>query len=230
MVQAAKVFVLESPLHPGDLRRKLEGFSSMSRQEVAGRSVEVGFRITDLDLRDDRLIGTFEENLLISFRYMDEPVKVPVTFRTIFEFLSFEGATYLLIAARKSRANRIANQLSSIISNERGFIQEAWISSEALRSFYETRMETVRVVFFTDVRIPNVSKLSLYGRELAGTNVYQEYVRLGKVWYAVFEPEEGIVVGLTRNCAITFFSKLGIEEAMAFIEARVIPFIRASAD
>ncbi|MEM0017178.1 MAG: hypothetical protein QXU23_03055 [Candidatus Korarchaeum sp.] len=225
MVQSVKVFALESPLNPGDLVKKLKGFSSLKKQDAFGRSVEVGSRVVDLNLADGKLTGTFEENFILSFKYMDELIKAPITVRTLFEFLSFEGTTYLLIAARKSRANRIANQLSSAISEERGFVQEVWITSEALKEFYESRMGTVRVLFFTDVRIPNVSRLSLYGRELVGTDLYQEYVRLGKVWYAVFEPDEGIVMGLTRNCVVTFFSKLSAEEALDFVETRVIPMI-----
>lgn len=219
---------MASPLNPGDLVERLRGFSSIKKQDALGRRVEVGSRVIDLDLAGDKLTGTFEENFLLSFKYMDEPMKVPITVRTFFEFLSFEGATYLLVAARKSRANRIANQLSPAISEERGFIQEAWIPSEALREFYESGMEKVRVLFFTDVRLPNVSKLSLYGRELVGTEPYQEYVKLGRVWYVVFEPEDGVVIGLTRNCVVTFFSKLSLEEAIGFAESRIVPIVRAS--
>ncbi|MCS7103728.1 MAG: hypothetical protein NZ992_07615 [Candidatus Korarchaeum sp.] len=226
MVQSAKVFISASSLHPRDLVKKLKGFSSLKKQEAFGRSVEVGSRVLDLDLQGDKLTGMFEENFLLSFRYMDELIKVPITVRTFFEFLSFEGDTYLVVAAKKSRANRIANQLSSAISNEKGLIQEAWITPEALKKFYESKIETVRVLFFSDVRIPNVSRLSLYGRELAGTNLYQEYVKLGRVWYAVFEPEDGVVIGLTRNCVVTFFSKLSLEEAIEFIEVRVLPMVR----
>lgn len=229
MVQAAKVFALASPLELRSIAERIKGFSMLKREEVAGRIIEVGSRVLDLDLVDDRLNGTFEESFLISVKYRDESLKVPITIRTHFTFLRSETATFLVVASRKARANRIANQLSSVISAEKGFIQEAWIPSEKLRKFYEERMSTVKVIFFSEVRIPNVSKLSLYGQELASTSLYQEYAKLGRVWYVVFEPEDGLVIGLTRNCVVTFFSKVDVDEAIEFIASRIIPLIGYSA-
>lgn len=225
MVQAAKVFILASPLHLKEIAQRLKGFSILERGEASGRTVEIGSRVLDLDLSDEELKGTFEENFLISVRYREEVLKVPFTVRTQFSFIKGGGATYLIVASKKARANRIANQFSSLISAEKGFIQEAWIPSETLRRFYEGRMSTVRVIFFSDVRVPNVKKLSLYGQELASTSLYQEYMRLGRVWYVVFEPEDGVVIGLTRNCLVTFFSKIDIEEVMDFIKLRILPMI-----
>ncbi|MCC6029974.1 MAG: hypothetical protein LM591_07520 [Candidatus Korarchaeum sp.] len=222
MVQAAKVFVLP-PLAPEDIAKRMRGFSKLKRENLAGREIEIGSSILDLYSEDGKLIGTFEENLLLSLKYKDEVLRAPLTVRTPFIFVRGEGVTHLIVAARKNRANRIAGQLSSIISDEKGFIQEAWIPSEEFRKLYEGRMGTVKVIFFSDVRIPNVRKLSLYGEELASTSLYQEYLKLGRVWYVVFEPEDGLIVGLTRNCAVTFFSRVSLEEAVAFIEREILP-------
>ncbi len=227
MVQAAKVFILP-PLTPEDIAKRIKGFSKLKRENLAGREIEVGSSILDLDLEDGRLVGTFEENFLLSLKYKDEVLRAPLTVRTGFIFMRGERATYLIVAARKNRANRIAGQLSSIISDEKGFIQEAWISSEEFRKLYEGRMGTVKVVFFGDVRIPNVRNLSLYGEELTSTSLYQEYLKLGRVWYVVFEPEDGLVIGLTRNCVVTFFSRVSLEEAMAFIEREILPRVSIS--
>lgn len=222
MVQAAKVFLLP-PLAPEDIAKRIRGFSKLKRENLAGREIEIGSSILDLYSEDGKLIGTFEENLLLSLKYKDEVLRAPLTVRTPFIFARGEGVTHLIVAARKNRANRIAGQLSSIISDEKGFIQEAWIPSEEFRKLYEGRMGTVKVIFFSDVRIPNVRKLSLYGEELASTSLYQEYLKLGKVWYVVFEPEDGLVIGLTRNCAVTFFSRVSLEEAVAFMEREILP-------
>ena len=222
MVQAAKVFLLP-PLAPEDIAKRIRGFSKLKRENLAGREIEIGSSILDLYSEDEKLIGTFEENFLLSLKYKDEVLRAPLTVRTPFIFSRGEGVTYLIVAARKNRANRIAGQLSSIISDEKGFIQEAWIPSEEFRKLYEGRMGTVKVIFFSDVRIPNVRKLSLYGEELASTSLYQEYLKLGRVWYVVFEPEDGLVIGLTRNCAVTFFSRVSLEEAVAFMEREILP-------
>ncbi len=227
MVQAAKVFILP-PLTPEDIAERVRGFSKLKRENLAGREIEVGSIILDTYLEDGKLIGTFEENFLISLKYKDEVLRAPFTLRTRFIFVRGDRATYLIVVARKDRANRIANQLSSAISDEKGFIQEAWIPSEEFRKLYEGRMGAVKVIFFGDVRIPNVRKLSLYGEELASTSLYQEYLKLGRVWYVVFEPEDGLIVGLTRNCVVTFFSKLSPEEAINFIEREILPRVSVS--
>lgn len=228
MVLAVKVFMLENALSPQDIAVRLKGYSLTEVQELPGREVEVGSRVQDLEIVDDSLEGIFEEDFIISTSYRGELLRVPVSVRTRFRFLTREGTTYLMVAAKKARANRIANQLSSILSAEKGFIQEAWISAETLKRLAEGRMDTVRVIFFDQVRVPNVEKLSLYGSQLTTTDLYQEYLKLGKVWYVVFEPEDGLVVGLTRNCVVTFFSKLDLEEALKFIKEKLIPLIELS--
>ncbi len=225
MVLAAKVFVMNPNLSLNEIANRLRGHRLMEKEEVSGREIEVGSRIADLNIEGDVLSGTFEENFVVSTTYEDEVFRVPLTVRTRFEFHALEEATFLVVVAKKARANRIANQLSSLLSTEKGLVQEAWIPSDTLREFFEARMDTVRVVFFDEVRLPNVDKLSLYGSQLARTDIYREYLKLGRVWYVVFEPEDGVVIGLTRNCVVTFFSKLGTDDALGFIRERVFPLI-----
>lgn len=225
MVLATKVFLLERSLPLGDIAHRLKGYSLLEREEVLGRVVEIGSRITDLRLEEGMLIGVLEEDFLISASYRGELFRIPVTIRTEFRFFSTKGRTFLVVMAKKARANRVANQLASLLSAEKGFVQEAWILPSTLRRYFEGRMETVKVVFFDNVRIPNVEKLSLYGSQLAETDLYREYLKLGTVWYVVFEPREGLVIGLTRNCIVTFFSKLSIEEAVEFISEEIVPLV-----
>lgn len=225
MVLAAKVFTVGAGLSLPDIAHRLRGYGLIEREELLGRELEVGSRISELEIVEDTLRGTFEENFIISTTYKDEVFKAPLTVRTYFEFHLRGDIIYLVVAAKKARANRIANQLSSLLSAERGVIQEARISPDTLRRFFEERMETVKVVFFDDVRLPNVDKLSLYGSQLANTGLYQEYLKLGKVWYVVFEPEDGLVIGLTRNCVVTFFSKLSLEDALKFIRENILPLV-----
>ena len=93
---------------------------------------------------------------------------------------------------------------------------------------YEGRESAVKVVVFTDVRLPDVNKLTLYGAQLSGSGLYSEYCRLGHVWYAVFETEEGAVVGIARNCVVTFFSRIDPEDAFAFVRERILPLLAKS--
>ncbi len=225
MVLAAKIFAVDPRLSLREIAYRLKGHRLMEREKVLGREVEVGSGILDLELEGEVLGGTFEENFIISTTYGGEVFRVPLTVRTRFEFHTLKDTTFLLVAAKKARANRIANNLSSLLSTEKGVVQEAWIPSDTLREFFESRMDTVRVVFFDEVRLPNVEKLSLYGSQLTRTDLYREYLKLGRVWYAVFEPEEGVVIGLTRNCVVTFFSKLSLDDAIEFIRERIFPLI-----
>ncbi len=225
MVLATKIFTLEKGLSLGDIANRIKGYSLLEREEALGREVEVGSRVSDLRMEDYFLIGTFEENFLITTVYRDEIFKVPLTIRTEFRFFRYKDRTFLVVVAKKARANRIANHLSSRLSAEKGIVQEAWISPDRLRKFFEGRMDSTKVIFFDNVRLPNVDKLSLYGSQLVGTDLYRKYLKLGTVWYVVFEPEDGLVIGVTRNCIVTFFSKIGVDEAIGFILKRVVPLI-----
>ncbi len=96
-----------------------------------------------------------------------------------------------MIEAKKMRTCKVASWISAAISASKDAVYEARIDPEVLRSFFKKRIETVRVAFFDEVRLPNVNKLSLYGRELVNTDIYRGYLKVGRVRYVVFEPEEG---------------------------------------
>ncbi len=225
MVLATKIFTLEKDLLLREIAERIKDYSLLEREEALGREIEVGSRVLDLRMEDGSLIGTFEENFLITTTYRDEVFRVPLTVRTEFRFFVSEGRTFLVVVAKKARANRIANHLSSRLSVEKGIVREAWIPPSKLRNFFEEKIDSTKVVFFDNVRLPNIDKLSLYGSQLVGTDLYRKYLELGTVWYVVFEPEDGLVIGITRNCIVTFFSKIGIDEAMNFISERVVPLI-----
>jgi hypothetical protein len=68
------------------------------------------------------------------------------------------------------------------------------------------------------VDIPSVDKLCLAGSSLADTGLYREYLEHGRIWYVVFEARKrGVVVGITRNCVVTLFSKSTAEDFVRYI-------------
>ena len=224
MPLALKAFEVAEGLSFEEVAAKLRGFGVLEREEVDGREVEVGFRVAQLQLVEGELRGAFEESFVASVRYRDELLRVPVSVSTEFRFVEVGGRLYLVVAARKARANRVAARLSAALApGRRGAIVEARIPEEEFRRLYEGRPEAVKVVVFTDVRLPDVGKLTLYGSQLASSGLYSEYLKLGSVWYAVFEAEEGFVVGVTRNCVVTFFSKVDPEDAFKFVKERILP-------
>jgi hypothetical protein len=222
---ALKAFEVAEAQSFEEVAAKLKGYGVLEREEVDGREVEVGFRVARLELVEGELRGVFEESFVASVRYRDELLRVPVSVSTEFRFAEVAGGLYLIVAAKKARANRVAARLSAALAagRKRGVIVEARIPEEEFRRLYEGRPEAVKVVVFTDVRLPDVGKLTLYGSQLASSGLYSEYLKLGSVWYAVFEAEEGFVVGVTRNCIVTFFSKVEPEDAFRFVKERILP-------
>ncbi len=214
---ALKAFEVAEAQSFEEVAAKLKGYGVLEREEVDGREVEVGFRVARLELVEGELRGVFEESFVASVRYRDELLRVPVSVSTEFRFAE--------VAGKKARANRVAARLSAALAagRKRGVIVEARIPEEEFRRLYEGRPEAVKVVVFTDVRLPDVGKLTLYGSQLASSGLYNEYLKLGSVWYAVFEAEEGVVVGVTRNCIVTFFSKVEPEDAFKFVKERLLP-------
>lgn len=222
---ALKAFEVAEAQSFEEVAAKLKGYGVLEREEVDGREVEVGFRVARLELVEGELRGVFEESFVASVRYRDELLRVPVSVSTEFRFAEVAGGLYLIVAAKKARANRVATRLSAALAagRKKGVIVEARIPEEEFRRLYEARPEAVKVVVFTDVRLPDVGKLTLYGSQLASSGLYNEYLKLGSVWYAVFEAEEGVVVGVTRNCIVTFFSKVEPEDAFKFVKERLLP-------
>jgi hypothetical protein len=105
-------------------------------------------------------------------------------------------------------------------------VVEARIDPETLRTFHEANFDDTKIVFYDDLDLPNISKLSLYGAELGNTTLYSEYLSHGKLWYIVFRSKTfGYVIGLTRNCVVTAFSRMEPEEFVLFIKDQVFPLV-----
>ncbi|RLE95872.1 MAG: hypothetical protein DRJ55_00965 [Thermoprotei archaeon] len=223
MVLAFKVFEVIEPRDLGILASKLRDVAIIEEAEIDGRTVETGIAVRELQLEEDKLRGVFEESFVATFRYRDEYFKVPISVETPFEFYVHGDRVFLILEAKKQRANRLAGFVGEIVSAKKGSVVEAELSHETLKAMYESNPEGTKVIFFDNVRLPGIEKLSLYGEQLANTELYQKYLQLGTIWYIVYETEEGIVIGVTRNCVVTVFSRVDPETALEIIRERIIP-------
>lgn len=223
MVISFKVFEVVEPRDVGLIASKLKGLRLVEEEEIDGRLVETGLVVRDLELSEGGLKGTIEESFVISVRYRDEYIRVPVTVESPFEFYEWRERLFLIIEAKKTRANRLAGFISQVIAARKNAVVEAYLPHEALKALHEENPGGTRVIFFDEVKVPGVKKLSLYGEQLADTELYQEYLRLGRIWYVVFETQGGIVVGVTRNCVVTVFSRVDPEDALAVVKEVIIP-------
>ncbi len=223
MVLPFKLFELTEPLSLEEIAHRIKGFRLEEVAEVGNREVELGSRVRELGRQGEALRGVFEESFLVTLKYRGEEYKVPISVETVFEFYPYTDRMMLTVAAKKARANRVAAQLSSILSARKDAVAEAQITAETLRQLHESRPGATKVIFFDGVRIPGVDKFSLYGEQLADTSLYQEYLKLGNIWYVVFELEENLVVGVTRNCVITIFSKMGLDDGFEVVREKIVP-------
>lgn len=227
MVLACKIFVSQEFIPFEELALKLKGFKVVNGYTEGQQKIALANEIKDLEITGKMLRGILCYDTPLHVPSRGEMTLIPRTYETIFEFHSYENSRlFLLVYEKKGRANNIANQLSKIIFLVPGKILEARIDSETIRRYHEEHMEDAKVLFFDDVDIPNISKLSLYGSSLANTSLYTEYLSHGKLWYLVTRSKKfGYVVGFTRNGIVVSFTKIDIPELSMYIISEIFPLI-----
>ncbi|RLG33377.1 hypothetical protein DRN80_04750 [Methanosarcinales archaeon] len=232
MVIAGKLFMIEGGGEgrwKGDIAlpriaSKLKDY----RREDKEQDIRLITEIKDLHLTGDLLSGTFVQDELMGVYHHGELIHVPRTLEAPFFFVEQpdKHRVVLTIMEKKTRANNIANQLSKILFMTTSRIVEARIEPSRFVHFHEDNFEDTKVIFFDDVDIPNVKKLSLYGSALADTSLYAEHLKHGKIWYIVLKSRRyGLVVGLTRNGVVTIFSKATKDDFINYVRDEVISLV-----
>ncbi|MCC6013834.1 MAG: hypothetical protein LM593_05655 [Candidatus Verstraetearchaeota archaeon] len=222
MVLSAKIFNVKERTDLTTIAEKLKGF----KQEEEIEEGKVITEIQNLKIGNNYIEGIFSQDIPITFYHREGEKTIIKTIEAPFLFQIYNDRIFLVVLEKKRLANNIANQLSKIIFITTGSIVEARISHETLRKFHESNPEDTKVIFFDNVDIPNIKKLSLYGSQLLNTNLYNEYLSHGNIWYIVFKSKKfGIIVGITRNCVITCFSKIEQKEFLNYIKKEVFPLI-----
>jgi hypothetical protein len=200
---------------------------------VTGDDVVLVSEVLELQQTTDSISGIFSRDFITPRQYRRDVVEIPVTEEAPFWIKSFDTKTYLIVMApsvargvRKLLTGHVANKLSDIIFLKSWSIREARLSPETLKELHESNPQATKLIWFDDVDIPSVDKLCLAGSSLADTKLYQEYLQHGKIWYVVFAVQRRqIVVGITRNCVITLFSKSTVEDFINYILDDLISLI-----
>jgi len=226
LVLAAKVFLVREKYELDTLAEKLKTF----RVEQETRVEEVNFSLVsdvqDLSVSKSTLEGTFAFDVVFVVKQREKAVPIPRTYEAPFSFELFKERLFLTIYEKKNRANNIANEMSKALFMSLGQVVEARIRPETLKTFHEENFDDTKIIFYDDVDIPNISKLSLYGSALGVTSLYNEYLEHGKLWYIVIRSKKyGYVVGVTRNGVVTVFSRVDLPEFKTFIKSEIIPLI-----
>jgi len=226
LVLAGKVFLVRENSDMDVLAEKLKAFKVETENTVEEQDFKLISEIRDLSAGKGTLEGTFSFDTVFVVKHRDKAVPVPRTYEAPFSFNLSKDRLFLTVYDKKNRANNIANEMSKAVFLSLGQIVEARIDPETMRKFHEKNFENTKIIFFDDMDLPSISKLSLYGESLGNTTLYSDYLTHGKLWYVVLKSAKtGYVMGVTRNCVVTGFSKMDMSEFSSFIKGEILPLI-----
>ena len=226
MVLPAKIFEIKENADLGLMVWKLKDFREEELfQTEKGETVNLVTEILDLKLEENSIFGVFSKDFIRKRFYRRKLVEIPVTEESPFWITPFRDKVFVIVLApsvargvKKLLTNYVANKLSKVLFIQPRAIVEARSSHLTLKKLHESNPQATRLIWFDEVDIPGVEKLCLAGSDLADTELYHDYLEHGKIWYVVFEVHKrGIVVGITRNCVVTCFSKSTAEEFIGYI-------------
>ncbi len=219
----------------GLLIQKLKKFREEESFETeSGEHVTLITEILDLKVEGYIISGIFSKDYVSTRFYRREIVETLGTEEAPFWILPYNKRLFLIVLApsvsrgvKKLLTGNVANKLSQILFIQIGAIVEANITSETLRDLHESNPAATKLIWFDNVDIPGVEKLCLAGSDVGDTNLYKEYLKHGQIWYVVFESQrQGIVVGITRNCTVTLFSKSTIKDFIQYIQQDILKLIQ----
>jgi hypothetical protein len=227
MVTAGKVFRLMENIDIGTIAAKLKGYRKETTFEEEDTQIPLQTEIKDLSIRGNMLQGIYSQDTVTYITHHGQRTILPRTQEIPFVFAQEKDRTLLIVVEKKLVANNVANRLSEALFITSGYITEVRIQPDTLRDFHEQNPEDTKVIFFDEVDIPNISKLSLYGTGLLNTALYNDYLKHGKIWYIVMTARKyNSVLGITRNGIITVFNTVDRSDFIDYILKEVFPLIQ----
>jgi len=226
MVLPAKIFQIKDEANLGMMIQKLKDFrEEKPYQTNDGESIDLLTEILDLKAKEGSISGVFSMDIVRGRYYRRKLVETVVTEEAPFWIRRYKDRIFAIVLApsvargvKKLLTGHVANRLSKVLFIKPNAIVEARIPNETLKELHESNPQATKLIWFDDVDIPGVEKLCLAGSDLVETELYRDYLEHGKIWYVVFEVQKrGIVVGITRNCVVTLFSKSTIDEFIEYI-------------
>jgi len=227
MVTAGKVFRLMENIDIGTIAAKLKGYRKETTFTEEDTQIPLQTEIKDLSIKGTMLQGTYSQDTVTYITHHGNRTIIPRTQEIPFVFIQEKDRTLLIIIEKKLMANNVANRLSEALFITSGYITEIRILPDTLRNFHEQNPEDTKVIFFDEVDIPNISKLSLYGTGLLNTALYNDYLKHGKIWYVVITARRyNSVLGITRNGIVTFFNTIDRNDFINYMLKEVFPLIQ----
>lgn len=222
MVLSAKIFRLRKNLDFDLIADKLKIYKEEHEENDKILTSNFG----DFLFMGDELRCKYYMDKLINIKYRGKEYNIPITKESKLIFKRYKDTVFLIILEKKNFANYIANKVSEALFIKIGEVVEVYIDHEILKALHESNPGAAKVIFFDNVDIPNVKKLSLYGKGLSDTNLYSMYLEHGKIWYVVFEFNKyGYIIGITRNCVLAMFTNIDEEQFIQFIYKEILPLL-----
>jgi len=225
LVLPAKIFEIREG-NPSLIVGKLKDFREEELYETgSGETINLVSEVLNLKMKEDSISGIFSKDFVYRRFYRRQLIETPVTEESAFWIRSFNERSFLIVSApsvargvKKLLTNYVANKLSKVLFITPHAIVESKIPHQTLKKLHESNPQATKLIWFDQVDIPGIEKLCLAGSDLADTELYHDYLEHGKIWYVVFKVQKhGIVVGITRNCVVTLFSKVIAEEFVDYI-------------
>lgn len=227
LVSVTKIFEFREEMSLAEVAKRLKDYSVQEIFSAEEKDLELLTEIKDLRVRKNQLRGLFSRDKVVMINQRGNILPIVKTIEAPLVIHELQGKTLLSVLQEKYFANSVASVLSQILFVTFGGIVEAQIPSGTLQEFHERNPDATKVIFFDDIDVPNVDRLALYGSALKDSTLYEQYLSHGKIWYVVYTSRSrGLVIGLTRNCVVTCFSKIDEQELVDYVEDEIFGLIR----
>ena len=223
MPTAGKVFTSIEFKSLADVAVTLEGYRVEETFEEEEAKFDLITEIANVSIEDELLTGLYSYDYIVHNFHRGKLVPTPATKEVLFSFTELDGRTFITIVDKKAIANRVANKLSDIVFGEMGVIVEARILPETLKKYHLANPEDTKVIFFENMNIPNINKMSLYGPDVVETKLFKEYSARGDPWYILTKSKkQGHTVGLVRDGSVTLFNRVDQGQYLQFIKDEIL--------
>jgi hypothetical protein len=224
MPTAGKVFVSTEYKKLADVAATMEGFKVEEEYAEGEFKITLLTEVANVSINDNVLTGLYSYDHVVYNYHRGKVAPAAATKEVLFSMSEYQNRLYLAIVDKKAIANRVANRLSEIIFGEMGIIVEARILPETLKKFHIANREGTKVIFFENMDIPNINKLSLYGPDLVDTKLFKEYDKIGDPWYVLAKSKKfGYTVGLVRDGSVTIFNTVDQAQYLQYVREDIIP-------
>ena len=226
MVAAGKVFRLTEATNLADIASMLKGFRTEEEYAEGDYKFTLVTEVMNLTLSANTVSGVYSHDYVLHIFHRGKVVPLPRTVEAMFSFAQQGKRLFLTVVEKKRLANFIANKLNEIIFEKVRGVVKGRIAPETLRGFHSKNPEDTKITFFDNVDIPNVDKLSLYGPDLVGTTLFDEYSKHGDLWYIVAKAREyGYVIGITRDASVVVFNLTDKNKFLEYVAKEIYPLI-----